>query len=119
MAIAAVTRTTIGTYAFRYTWAPMANGDTGAVVDISDLPDATFQVVTSTFGAGGTVVLEGSVGGAPDYFPLKDPSGAAISLTAAGGRALVEHPSSVRPRISAGDGTTAINCVLFARRAGR
>jgi hypothetical protein len=110
----------IGTYAFTYTWNGLLNGDDGAVVDVSDLADMTFQVLSTgtTFGVGGAVQIEGSMTGV-DFFVLKDPSNTAINLTAAGGRAVLEHPQKIRPRTTGGDGTTSINVVLFARRVGR
>ena len=120
MATAAVTSTRIGTYAFRYSWSALGNGDTGTPVDTTDLADQTFQVLSTgtTFGVGGTVVLEGSADNV-DYFPLRDPSSTVISMTAAGGRGVLEHSRFVRPRISAGDGSTSILVVLFARRTSR
>jgi|SRR4030095_3959992 hypothetical protein len=119
MAIAAVTAASIGTYTFRYTWASMANADSGAPVDVTDLADLTFQCIGPTFGAGGTIILEGSLDGGTTYFPLKDPSSTAISLTAAGGRAVLEHTPHVRPRVTGGDGSTALVAILMARRVGR
>jgi len=104
MAIAAVTPASIGTYTFRYTWASMANADSGAPVDVTDLAD---------------IILEGSLDGGTTYFPLKDPSSTAISLTAAGGRAVLEHTPHVRPRVTGGDGSTALVAILMARRVGR
>jgi hypothetical protein len=119
MATKSVTPASIGTYAFQYVWSPLLNGDDGAKVDTADLADITFQVIASTFGAGGTVILEGSCDGGVTWFPLKDPSSTAISKTSAGGSAVLEHCQFTRARCTGGDGTTAINCLLFARRVGR
>ena len=100
-----------------FTWAAMANGDTGKPISIVDFPDRTVTF-TGTFGAGGSATLEGSNDGV-NFFALKDPSGAVIAKTAAGGCVVVEHPLQIRPHVTAGDGTTAIVCILMARRGGR
>lgn len=71
--------------------------------------------MSGTFGVGGTIVLEGSNDGV-SYFTLNDTQGSAVSITAGAIKQVVEAPRYVRPRISAGDGTTALNCFLFSRR---
>src|SRR5262245_9337048 len=121
MATKAVTPTSIGTYAFKYSWAALGNGDDGAKVDVTDLADMTFSPRTtgSVFGAGGTVIAEGSCDGGTNWFPLKDASSTPISKTAGGLSVVLEHPQFIRPRVTAGDGTTSILVDLFARRVGR
>jgi hypothetical protein len=73
--------------------------------------------VTGTFGAGGTVLIEGSIDGT-NYSTLVDPQGVAISKTAAGISEIGQLTKFIRPRVSAGDGTTSISVTLLARRAG-
>lgn len=97
-----------------YTWAALAQGDDGAPVSGPGWADRSFQV-EGTFGAGGTVVIEGSNDGT-NYRTLNDPFGNPMSITAAGLYQLTQDSLYVRPRISAGDGTTAIAVSgLFAR----
>lgn len=90
------------------TWAAVLNGNQG---DAAGGPYVTaFFVVTGTFGAGGSVRLEGSNDGT-NWFALSP-----TALTAAGSFAalgLAEHPKFIRPNVTAGDGTTALTVVGF------
>lgn len=97
-----------------YTWTPLTttNAD-GAGVGFIGSGDRTIQV-TGTFGAGGTVIVEGTLDGT-NWFQLRDPSSTVISFTAAGLKAILENVVQVRPRVTAGDGTTAITAILQVR----
>lgn len=98
-------------------WAVMANGDDGAPAAVATLPNHNWQF-TGTFGAGGTVIVEGSDDGGTTYYPLKDWQGTVISKTAAGGAQQVDNPLLTRPRVTAGDGTTAIVARLISSDKG-
>lgn len=113
MATVAHTVTPLAKGAALYTWADLANGDTG--IDFSNLllSEKTVQV-TGTFGTGGTVALEGSNDGT-NYETLKDPQGNSLSFTAAGLEAVQENPRFIRPNVSAGDGTTALTVTLAVK----
>jgi hypothetical protein len=95
-------------------WTPMLNGDSGAPFQMPGFADRSVQV-TGTFGAGGTVLIEGSNDGT-NYITLNDPQGVAISKAAAGIFEISQICKLIRPRISAGDGTTSITVTLLARR---
>jgi hypothetical protein len=95
-------------------WTPLANGDDGSPATFIGSGDRTIQI-TGTFGVGGTVIVEGSLDGT-NWFQLRDPTHTAISLTAAGLRAVLENVPFFRPRVTAGDGTTAITALLHVRR---
>lgn len=97
-----------------FTWSGLANGDDGSPVDYPDFVDRCVAF-TGIFGAGGTIQLEGSIDGT-NYFPLTDPQGNNISKTAAAIEQVIEMPRWVRPRVTGGDGTTALVCNLWARR---
>lgn len=102
----------------RVTWTGLQNGDTGLPVTIGEYPDRTMQV-TGTFGAGGSVSLEGSndqTTETPTYVVLTDPQGNAITKTAAGLETCEEAPLIVRPNCTAGDGTTSLTVRLLCRR---
>lgn len=90
------------------TWPGVINGNQG---DAHGGPYITaWFVATGTFGAGGSVRLEGSNDNT-NWFPLSP-----TALTAAGSFAalgLAEHPKFIRPSVTAGDGTTAITVVGF------
>ena len=99
------------------TWTPLttANAD-GATMKYPEWADRTFSV-TGTFGAGGTLVIQGSNDGT-NWFTLNSAAGAtAASFTAAGIKTMIELPLFVRPFVSAGDGTTSLSVILVARRA--
>jgi hypothetical protein len=94
-------------------WTPLANGDTGAPLFNPENRFATVQV-TGTFGVGASISIEGSLNGI-DWITLQDSSNAAITLTAAGMVTVRDMVKYIRPNVTAGDGTTALTCVVLAR----
>lgn len=98
----------------RVTWLALANGDDGAPVIACDYQDRTVQV-TGTFGTGGSVTIQGSNDGGTTWSTLTDPGGNALTFTAAGIELICELPYQIRPKVTAGDGTTAINVYLLMR----
>jgi len=102
----------------RATWTGLLNGDTGAPVEIGDWADRTVQIY-GTFGAGGSINLEGSLdktSESPTYAILSDPQGNAVTKSAAAMEVFEEGPLLIRPNVTAGDGTTALTVKLLARR---
>jgi hypothetical protein len=100
----------------RVTWGPMANLDNGDNFGILPGYDRSVQF-TGTFGTGGTVVLEGSNEATPsNWFTLRDPQGNSLSFTAVGLKQVLEWTLWVRPRVTGGDGTTAITCNMIVGR---
>jgi hypothetical protein len=97
-----------------FTWSALANGDTGAPVDLYDAAAICFSV-SGTFGSGGSITLQGSLDGT-NFYALTDRQGVAITLTAAGLKQAQELPRYVRPNCTAGDGTTALVPIIRARR---
>lgn len=99
------------------TWTGILNGDTGSWFDTEDFADRTFQV-SGTFGAGGSVTMQGSndASAPTNVFTLTDQAGAALTFTAAGGKVALEAPRWVRPTCTAGDGTTSLTVQAIARR---
>ncbi len=97
--------------AWLVTWGPMANGDVGDPVQLPEFADKSVHV-TGTFGTGGSVAIEGdnekAPGTAANFVALHDPSGTTIAITAAACKAVLENTVSVRPHVTAGDGTTAL-----------
>lgn len=90
-------------------WTPLtttnADGDPMSYAS-NGMGGVTFQI-GGTFGAGGTVVVEGSNDGVT-YFTLNDQANAAVSVTAAALKTIRDAPLYIRPRVTAGDGTTSI-----------
>lgn len=93
----------------------LANGENGDSFSWSNFADRSIQF-SGTFGTGGSVTLQGSNDGT-NWQPLTDPQGNAITKTAAAIEQVLESTRFIRPVVTAGDGTTAIVCTLFARRA--
>jgi hypothetical protein len=97
------------------TWTPLTTANAGgSAATFVGAGDRTVQV-TGTFGAGGTVIIEGSLDGST-WFGLRDPTSTAISFTAAGLKAILEAVPYIRPRVTAGDGTTSITVKIYHRR---
>lgn len=102
----------------RVVWTGLLNGDTGAPAEIPEYPDRTAHV-TGTFGAGGSITLEGSndkTTETPAYVALTDPQGNAVTKTAAAIEVFEECTLLVRPNVTAGDGTTSLTVKMVARR---
>jgi hypothetical protein len=95
-------------------WTPLANSDSGTPVEMANFSDRSVQV-TGTFGAGGTIVIEGSIDGT-NYVTLSDPSSTALSKTAAFLEAILEVVRYIRPRVTAGDGTTSLTCTMIFKK---
>ena len=112
MAVKAATFETIGGGCRVITWAGLANGDTGAPLQMSSHPDKTVQLI-GTLGTGGTLTLQGSNDGT-NWFTLSDAAGTDIVLTSLDGVTIMENPLYIRPNITAGDGSTLLSVILVA-----
>lgn len=122
-----------GVDGYQVQWTPMQNGDVGLAVG-STIGDGSSAVVPSqggsfagfadksiqasgTFGAGGSVACEGTnEGTTTNFFPLTNPSGTTIALTAASGSAVTEAVIWVRPHVTAGDSSTSLTVTMFFRK---
>jgi hypothetical protein len=100
----------------------LANGDVGVSevdaaehVEHVEYPDRSVQVA-GTFGAGGTVVIQGSNDGA-NWATLTDQLGNPLSFTTADIATIMEVARYIRPVVTAGDGTTSISVSILFRRA--
>ncbi len=87
--------------------------DTGADADLENHADRSVQLI-GTLGAGGACTIEGSNDGGTTYATLNDPQGDALVLTALGIYQVLEFTKIIRPRITAGDGTTDLDLYLHA-----
>jgi hypothetical protein len=102
------------------TWTPLTttNAD-GSAFEMPGWADRSIQVL-GTFGAGGTVVIEGTNEATPtNWHTLNDPSSAALSYTGAKIEGVLECPRRIRPRVSAGDGTTSLTVHMLVRNPCR
>lgn len=98
-------------------WTGLLNTDDGSAVI---LPAGTDRSVHAygTFGAGGTVTIEGTneTGSSPsNWVALRDNFGAALTLQtgAAALKGVHEAVYQIRPRVTGGDGTTSLTVRLI------
>ena len=89
---------------------------TGAAIPNAEWGDRSVQII-GTFGAGGTIVWEGSNDGGATWATLTDPQGNTISKQAAAIEAVIEVTQLARPKVTAGDGTTDLDVHGLCRRA--
>jgi hypothetical protein len=116
MATVQLTRNVEGGFGVTIVWSPIPNGDDGQPWDTQDYPDVSVQV-TGTFGVGGSLRIEGSNEATPtNWGTLADPQGTALDFTAAKIEQVLENVRWIRPRVTAGDGTTALVATLYAGR---
>jgi hypothetical protein len=117
MAVVSFTTQTVKTFGDQSviaTWTPLLNTDSGTPLQMTGSADRSVQLF-GTFGAGGTVLIEGSNDGV-NYATLKDPANAPLSITAAGVHSVLPVTAYIRPRVSAGDGTTSLSVIMLVRR---
>lgn len=110
---AAITSVVGGT--MKATWTGLLNGDTGSLLTA---PEHTFKEVQvfGTFGAGGNVSIDGSLNDGTNFAPLNDPQGNALAtVTAARIERIQESTASVRPSVTAGDGTTNLTVIIILK----
>jgi hypothetical protein len=114
MTTIALTKTPSGnTRTMIVNWLNLANGDDGEPIPFSQYADKSAQVI-GTFGVGGSITLEGSNNGT-DWAPLTDPQGSNLVFTTAKIEMVTEATLLVRPRVSAGDGTTSLSMILLMK----
>lgn len=112
----AYTAERIGPDTIAVQWLAVPNTEDGAPYAVFPGADRSVQV-TGTFGAGGTLVIEGTNGPDPAtavWATLTDPQGNALSFTSARLEQVAEYTRWVRPRVTAGDGTTSLNVHMIA-----
>lgn len=115
-------------HAYAVRWANMLNGDVGLGINGVDLAHRTVMAtdrsiqVEGTAGAGLTLVIEGTnmavdpAGTTPLFETLRDALGNSLSFAATGSiKSILEATYAIRPRVSAGDGTTSVTVTLFAK----
>ncbi len=116
-----VGKSTSDVQVIQWTGLTQASLDTGAAVQLPALADRSVQLL-GTLGTGGSVRLEGSNKAAPDestatdWAVLTDPQGNDLNLSALKIEAVTEPVLWIRPRVTAGDGTTSLTVLLLLRK---
>lgn len=94
-------------------WAGLALNDTGKPFIFPRHTDRTVSC-KGTYGVGGTCVIEGDLEIPPtSYAAVNDPQGNPIIFTVYKNKAILENATNIRPRVSAGDGTTSLDVYLL------
>jgi hypothetical protein len=105
----------------KWAWAALTTSQVGMPLGSSifeqhaNFADRSVQV-TGTFGTGGSVQIEGSNDGGTTYNIMNDAFGNALVLTSGVIKQITETAERIRPNVTAGDATTAINVNLFMRK---
>ena len=115
MATRGFVRTQVSGRVHRFVWLGLGNGDDGEPISIPGAADMTFQAF-GTFGAGGTIIMEGTCREtAATFFQMRDGGDNVISFDSADGEMLAQMVAFIRPRVTAGDVTTDLTAILLAR----
>jgi len=105
-------------------WTGLLNGDDGSWVTVMGFTDLT-AIASNTFGVGGSVAIEGTMiltgtPAASEIFACRSPSETVIALVSASpSRQVLEGPFRIRPRVTAGDGTTNLTVTIRAKASAR
>jgi hypothetical protein len=96
-------------------WSALANGEAGDAIgaDFAPWSDRSVQVA-GTFGASGSVLWEGSNDGI-NWATLNAPQGTALTWSTAAIKQVLEGALMMRPRVTAGDGTTSLSITMQLR----
>lgn len=100
-----------------YTWSNMtfSGSDVGAPVGLMTSAERSVNV-EGTPSVGGTVVIEGSLDGT-NYRTIKSPAGTALSFTAQGIEQVGPLVRFIRPKVTAGDGSTSFTINLMFKQS--
>lgn len=93
------------------TWSGLLNGDDGAPAALSGFDLVSWQVV-GTLGAGGSVQIEATNEATPANWALIGATATALGMTVPADNVIARN---TRPRVTAGDGTTALTVVACYR----
>lgn len=98
------------------TWAGLTQAtlDTGDPIEMPASWQRSVQVL-GTLGAGGSVRIEGSNDGT-NYHVLADAQGVALDINALSTKIVATLTRYIRPRVTAGDGTTSLSVIMLMRR---
>lgn len=96
-----------------FLWNSCKAADVGQALPLGNYADRSIQI-SGTFGAGGSVSLQGSLDG-NNWATLNDTFGNSLVITSAGIKQIAEVVTYIRPSIT-GDGTTNIDVYILSRR---
>lgn len=118
--MATITATRVSKYGQTHqtTWAAVGQGDDGSAEIIPGAADRSVHVF-GTYGAGGSVILQGSNEDTPsNWETLHDSQGNDLDISADGIYPVAENPLWIRPLFNSGDGTSNVTVIVLSRRTG-
>lgn len=98
----------------KHTWETLGTGDDGSPITVAHCSQICIQA-TGDFSAGAGIHIDGSNDGGTTWVQLQDVEGAAINLTSAGLKDVLEHPELIRPSVTNGNASTDIDVFLVAK----
>lgn len=124
MAIRAATVVVDNDGVVKITWTGLRVNDTGAWVKVARYADKTVQVIVDAGGSGDVVTMQGSPDGGTTTGILHNAQGGDLAADLTGAsisdpELIAESPESIRPSITAGDGTTDLTVVVVAPSRGK
>jgi len=93
----------------RCTWSGLLNGDDGSLEALAHLSELVVNI-RGTFGVGGSVSLVDDDGNI-----LRDPQAVALTFTAKNTKVVLEKPKTLKPNVTAGDGTTNLTVEITGK----
>lgn len=98
------------------TWTGLtfATTDDGAPLEMPGSADRSVQVI-GTLGTGGSLRIEGSNDGT-NWAALNDPQGNTLDINTLKIEQVLDLTRYIRPRVTAGDGTTNLSVIMLVRR---
>ena len=98
---------------YQWTGLTKATDDVGEPLVLPQYSDKTIHV-TGTGGVGGVVTIEGSNElDSANWATLDDPQGNALAMAVDKIEAVLENTYRIRPRVTAGDGTTNLTVTVL------
>lgn len=104
-----------------YVWTGLLNGDYGEAISVPALADRSVQML-GALGTGGAISMYGSNKVNPDlttdtdWGVLNDPQANALVLTALKFESIQEPSVWLRPKVTAGNGSTNLSIYLMLRK---
>ncbi len=101
----------------KFTYTGLLNTDDGAPIgpNHADFTDRNVSVF-GTFGAGGSLAIQGSNDDGTTFQTLNDQADIALAISTAKNEQILQVPQYTKPIVTAGDGATNLTAVIVCHR---